>query len=95
MDRLLPFEFSIVHTPGRTLGMSDCLCKHPSENEGSVAKPEEFFNDWFTVNVGKETSPELKRFADQRKPIRAQESLKAKQRQNSRVLLVHANKQCT
>ena len=97
VDRLLPFEFSIVHTPGRTLGMADYLSRHPSEYEGSVAKAEELFNDWFTVNVVKEITPELKQLADQRKPIRTQESLKAEQRQNSRVLSVHAPMQtnCT
>ena len=98
VDRLLPFEFSIVHTPGKTLGMADYLSRHPSEFEGSVAKAEELFNDWFTVNVVKEITPELKQLADQRKPIRAQKSLKAEQKRNSRVLSVHApyaNKHCT
>ena len=90
VDRLLLFEFSFVHTPGRTLGMADYLSRHPSEYEGSVAKAEELFNDWFTVNVVKEITPELKQLADQRELIRAQERLKAKQRQNSRVLSVHA-----
>ena len=88
--RLLPFEFSILHTPRRTLGMADYLSRHPSEFEGSEAKAEELFNDWFTVNVVKEITPELKQLADQRKPIRAQESLKAGQKRNSRVLSVHA-----
>ena len=27
VDGLLPFEFSIVHTPGRTLGMADYLSR--------------------------------------------------------------------
>ena len=66
MDRLLPFEFSIVHTPGRTLGMADYLSRHPSEYEGSIAKAKELFNDWCTVNVVKEITPELKRLAEQR-----------------------------
>ena len=76
VDRLLPFEFSIVHTPGRTLGMADYLSRHPSEFEGSVAIAEELFNDWFKVNVVKEITPEIKQLADQREPIRAHESLK-------------------
>ena len=71
--------------------MADYLSRHPSEYEGSVAKAEELFNDWFTVNVVKEITPELlKRLADQCELIRAQENLKAKQRQNSRVFSVHA-----
>ena len=41
VDRLRPFEISIVHTPGRTLGMADYLSRHPSEYEGAVAKAEE------------------------------------------------------
>ena len=76
MGRLLLFEFPIVHTPGRTLGMAEYLSRHPSECEGSVAKAEELFNDWFTVNVVKEITPEMKRLADWRKPIRSQESRK-------------------
>ena len=90
VDRLLPFDVSIVHTPGRTLGMADYLSRHPSDFESSVAKAEELFNDWFTVDVVNEITPELKQLADQRKPIRAQESLKAEQKRNSRVLSVHA-----
>ena len=90
VDRLLPFEFYIVHTPGRTLGMADYLSRHPSEYEGSVVKAEELFNDWFTVNVVKEITPQLKQLAEQRDPIRVQESLKAKQRVKSKVLSVHA-----
>ena len=76
VDRLLPFEFSIVHTPGRTLGMADYLSRHPSEFEASVAKAEELFNDWSKVNVVKEITPEIKQLADQREPIRAHECLK-------------------
>ena len=90
VDRLLPFELYIVHTPGRTLGMADYLSRHPSEYEGSVIKAEELFNDWFTVNVVKEITPQLKRLADQSEPIRVQESLKVKQTPKSKVLSVHA-----
>ena len=70
VDRLLPFEFYIVHTPGRTLVMADYLSRHPSEYEGSVVKAEELFNDWFTVIEVKEITPQLKRLAEQREPIR-------------------------
>ena len=44
VDRLLPFDFAMVHTPGRTLGMADYLSRHPSEYEGAVAKAVELFN---------------------------------------------------
>ena len=70
--------------------MADYLSRHPSEDEGSVAKAEELLSNWFTVDVVKEITPELKQLSYQRKPIRAQERLKAKQRQNSIVLSVHA-----
>ena len=69
VHRLLLFEFSIVHTPGRTLGMADYQSRHPSEYEGVVAKAEYLFIDWFTVNVLDEISPKLSRLACQRKPI--------------------------
>ena len=45
VDRLLPFDFAIVHTPGKPLGKADYLSRHPSDYEGSVAKAEELFND--------------------------------------------------
>ena len=90
VDRLLPFEFSIVHTPGRTLGMADYLSRHPSEYEGSVAKAEELFNDWFTVNVVREITPEMKRLADWRKPIKSQESKKVQHTQANKVLSIQA-----
>ena len=90
MDRLLPFEFSIVHTPGRTLRMADYLSRHPSEYEGSVAKAEELFNDWFTVNVVREITPEMKRLADWRKPIKSQESKKVQYTRANKVLSIQA-----
>ena len=93
VDRLLPFDFSIVHTPGRTLGLADYLSRHPSEYEGSVAKAEELFNDWFTVNVVKEITPEMKRLAIWRKPIKSQERKKVQHTRASKILSVHAPKQ--
>ena len=51
VDKLLPFDFAFLHTPGRTLGMADYLSRHPSEYEGAVAKAEDLFNDWFTINL--------------------------------------------
>ena len=74
VDRLLPLEFSIVHTPGRTLGMADYLSRHPLEYESAVAKAEELFNDLFTIIVVDEISPKLPRLADQREPITMRES---------------------
>ena len=50
VDRLLPFEFEVVHVAGRTLGMADYLSRHPSELEGATIKAETLWNEWFTVN---------------------------------------------
>ena len=50
VDRLLPFEFEVVHVAGRTLGMADYLSRHPSELEGASIKTETLWNEWFTVN---------------------------------------------
>ena len=31
VDRLLPFDFSVIHAPVRTIGLADYLSQHPSE----------------------------------------------------------------
>ena len=31
VDRLLPFDFSVIHAPGRTIGLADYLSRHPYE----------------------------------------------------------------
>ena len=41
VDRLLRFQFLVIHTPGQTLGMAGDLSRHPSQNEGSIIKAEE------------------------------------------------------
>ena len=56
VDRLLPFEFEVIHAPGRTLGMADYLSRHPSKCEGAAIEAEKLWNDWFTVNVVEEIS---------------------------------------
>ena len=52
VDRLLPFQFKVVHAPGRTMGMADYLSRHPSETNSndSKIKDEELWHNWFTVN---------------------------------------------
>ena len=50
VDRLLPFEFEVVHVAGRTLGMADYLSRHPTELQGASLKAESLWNEWFTVN---------------------------------------------
>ena len=59
VDRLLPFDFTVVHTTGRTLGMADYLSCHPSPYSGAVIKSEQMFNDWFTINVVNEFANDL------------------------------------
>ena len=50
VDRLLPFDFEVVHVTGRTIGMADSLPRHPSELQVAVVKAETLWNEWFTVN---------------------------------------------
>ena len=50
VDRLLPFDFQVVHVAGRTLGMADYLSRHPTELYGSTIKAETLWNEWFNVN---------------------------------------------
>ena len=47
IDRLLQFQFTVKHEPGRTLGMADYLSRHPSPSNNQ-AKAEEFWNNWLT-----------------------------------------------
>ena len=50
VEKLLPFDFEVVCVAGRTLGMADCLSRHPSNLEGASIKAEMLWNEWFTVN---------------------------------------------
>ena len=50
VDRLLPFDFEVVHVAGRTLGTADYLSRHPTELQGSSIRAETLWNKWFTVN---------------------------------------------
>ena len=49
--RLLPFEFTVVPTTGRILGMADYLSRHSFPSSVAVIKWEQMFNDWFTFTV--------------------------------------------
>ena len=51
VDRLLPFEFEVIHAPGRVLSFADYLSRHPTELKGTVVKAEKLWNEWFTVNT--------------------------------------------
>ena len=50
MDRLLPFEFEVIHALGRTLGIADYLSRHPSPIYDESLKAEERWNIWLAVN---------------------------------------------
>ena len=51
VDRLLPFQFTVKHEPGRTLEMADYLSRPPSpSNNKNQAKVEELWINWFIVN---------------------------------------------
>ena len=51
VDRLLPFEFEVIHAPGRVLGFADSLSRQPREIKGNAVNSEKVWNDWFTVNT--------------------------------------------
>ena len=51
VDRLLPFNFEVIHAPGRVLGFADYLSRHPSELKVATIQAEKLWNDWFTVNT--------------------------------------------
>ena len=89
VDRILPFDFNVVHTPRRTLGMADNLSRHPSPYEGNVVKAEEMFNNWFTINVidGITSTLNKAKRTNVPKPIR---SLNGEKELNTQVLTVHA-----
>ena len=38
VDRLLPFEFEVIHVAGRALGMADYLSRHPTELQGAAKR---------------------------------------------------------
>ena len=90
VDRLWPFDFNVVRTPGRTLGMAGYLSRHPSPYEGNVEKVEEMFNKWFTFNVINEIKPTLNKAKRtiESKLINSQNSEKEL---NTQVLTVHAS----
>ena len=88
VDRLLPFDFSIVHTPGKTLGMADYLSRHPSKYEGASILAEKLFNDWFTVSVVDDITPNFTGLANSREPIRSRKSVNLEKANVNRILTV-------
>ena len=79
MNRLLPFNFDVIHGSVRTLVIADFLSRHPSDYEGSTIKAEEMFNSWFTIIVVNEIVPALNRnVTNKSEPIRIEKSEKVR-----------------
>ena len=90
VDRLLPFDYSVIHALGRTIGLADYLSRHPSDYCGSTVKAEEKFNSWFTINVVDEIVPPLSRkLANEIEPIRIKIEGKRNSSVKESVLTVH------
>ena len=51
VDRLLPFDYEVIHVPGRILGMADYLSRNPTEQNESTIKAKTLWDEWFTVNI--------------------------------------------
>ena len=93
VNRLMPFDFAVIHRPERKLGMANYLSRHPSQYEELSIKTEETFNDWFTINVVKEVAPKLHKaeFAKMDKPIRSQKNKAREIEAINENLIVHAS----
>ena len=51
LDRLLPYDFEVIHGPGRTLGIADYLSRNPSPLFENSIKSITLWDEWFTVNI--------------------------------------------
>ena len=54
VDRLLPFDFEVIHGPGGTLGIAYYLSRIPTPMNESSVKSSTIWDEWFTVNVASE-----------------------------------------
>ena len=90
MDRLLPFDFTVVLEHGRTLLLADYLSRHLSEYNGSTIKSEDLLNSWFTINVVNEISPASnKKSTKENQLIRNEECAKGTKLTKESVLTVY------
>ena len=48
---LLPFQFEVIHAPGRVLCFADYLSRHPSEIKGNAVISEKLWSNWFAVKT--------------------------------------------
>ena len=44
VDHLLPFDFDVIHAPGRTNPIAEYLSRHPSQIEGESVKAQNWKN---------------------------------------------------
>ena len=51
VDRLLPYDFEVIHGPGRTLGIADYLSRNPTEHNENAIDAKTLWDEWFTVNI--------------------------------------------
>ena len=83
VDRLLPFDFKVIHGPGRTLGIADCLSRNPTQHNESSVKAKTLWDEWFTVNIVSELKPNLlanhNTIRGEQQPIRNENSARNKQ----------------
>ena len=68
IDRLLPFDMEVVHQPGRTMGLTDYLSRHPSEyNEREWSKSaKELWESWFVVILVEDENCNRQLYTNQR-----------------------------
>ena len=50
LDRLLPYDFEVIHGQGRTLGIADFSSRNPSPLIENSVKSSTLWDEWFTVN---------------------------------------------
>ena len=59
VDRLLPFDFEVIHGPGRTLGIADYLSRNPTIHNESSINAKTLWDEWFTINIVSEMKTNL------------------------------------
>ena len=78
VDRLLPFDFEVIHGPGRTLGLADYLSRNPTIHNESSINANTLWDEWFTVNIVSEMKTNLlmnrNAIRGERQPIRIENS---------------------
>ena len=82
-ERLLPFQFKVVHAAGRTMGMAVYISRHPSPSNSNELKikAEEFWNNWLTKNeltIWKTVSEKLPQQSIPEQPIKSKLAKKSK-----------------